>query len=108
MWNLTLARDLRQPLFDLEKSGLVRIIRATAANRPPLAAEERESLFKVQLVEIGLMLNMLGMDLGSRPLGEALFANEGHPPMPAMWNAALSQIGVNPRAIAPAASIFIN
>jgi hypothetical protein len=71
------ARDLRQPLFDLEKSGLVRIIRATAANRPPLAAEEKESLFKVQLVDIGLMLNMLGIDLGSQPLGEALFANEG-------------------------------
>lgn len=71
------ARDLKQPLFDLEKSGLVRIVRATAANGPPLAAEEREGLFKVQLVDIGLMLNMLGIDLGSQPLVEALFANEG-------------------------------
>ena len=71
------ARDLRQPLFDLEKSGLIRIIRATAANGTPLAAEEREGIFKVQLLDIGLMLNMLGTDLGSRPVSEALFANEG-------------------------------
>jgi len=71
------ARDLKQPLFDLEKSGLIRIIRATAANGTPLAAEEREGIFKVQLLDIGLMLNLLGTDLGSRPIAEALFANEG-------------------------------
>ena len=44
---------------------------------PPLAAEEREGLFKVQLVDIGLMLNMLGIDLSAQPLVASLFANEG-------------------------------
>lgn len=71
------ARDFKQPLLDLEKAGLVRLIRATSANGIPLASEEREGIFKVQFLDIGLMLNMLGLDLGSLPIEEALFANEG-------------------------------
>ena len=71
------ARDLKQPLFDFEKSGLVRMIRATHANGAPLAAVEKEGVFKVQLLDIGLMLNMLGLDLGSKSLVDALFVNEG-------------------------------
>ena len=71
------ARDLKQPLLDLEKSGLVRMIRATHANGAPLAAGEKEGVFKVQLLDIGLMLNMLGLDLGSKSLIDALFVNEG-------------------------------
>jgi len=41
------ARDFKQPLLDLEKAGLVRLIRATSANGLPLAAEEKSNVFKV-------------------------------------------------------------
>jgi predicted AAA+ superfamily ATPase len=71
------ARDLKQPLMDLEKAGLVRLVRATSANGVPLASEEREGKFKVQFLDIGLMLNMLGLNLGALPIDDALFANEG-------------------------------
>jgi len=71
------ARDFKQPLLDLEKSGLVRLIRATHANGTPLAAGERDGVFKVQLLDIGIMLNMLGIDLGPKSIVDALFVNEG-------------------------------
>jgi predicted AAA+ superfamily ATPase len=71
------ARDLKQPLYDLEKSGLIRLVRATSANGTPLGSEEREGKFKAMFIDIGLMLNSLGLDLGSQPLEQALFANEG-------------------------------
>lgn len=71
------ARDLKQPLFDLEKSGLIRLVRATSANGAPLSAEERDGVYKPLMLDIGLMLNMLGLDLGIQSINEALFANEG-------------------------------
>jgi predicted AAA+ superfamily ATPase len=71
------ARDLKQPLLDLEKAGLIRLVRATTANGVPLGAGEREGKFKAQFLDIGLMLNALGLNLGSMPLEDALFANEG-------------------------------
>lgn len=71
------ARDLKQPLFDLEKAGLIRLVRATSANGTPFGSEEREGKFKAQFLDIGLMLNTLGLNLGSMPIDKALFANEG-------------------------------
>jgi len=71
------ARDLKAPLFDLEKSGLIRLVRATSANGAPLSAEERDGVYKPLMLDIGLMLNMLGLDLGVQSINEALFANEG-------------------------------
>jgi predicted AAA+ superfamily ATPase len=71
------ARDLKQPLYDLERAGLIRLVRATSANGVPLGAEERDGKFKPQYLDIGLMLNALGLDLGSLPLDQALYANEG-------------------------------
>ena len=71
------ARDLKEPLLDLEKSGLIRLVRATSANGMPLGSEEREGKFKAQFLDIGMMLNSLGLELGSVPIDQALFANEG-------------------------------
>ena len=71
------ARDLKKPLLDLEKAGLLHLIRASSSNGVPIGSEEREGIFKVQFLDIGLMLNMLGLELGSMPIEQALFANEG-------------------------------
>lgn len=71
------ARDLKQPLFDLELAGLIRLVRASHASASPLAAEERDGIFKVQMLDIGLMLNSLGLEGYSLPIEEFLFANEG-------------------------------
>ena len=74
---LARARDLKPPLFDLEKAGIIRLVRATSANGLPFGAEEREGIFKLQMLDIGLMLNMLGLELGTRTIEDALFVNEG-------------------------------
>ena len=71
------AKFRKTPLFDLEKSGLIRLVRATSANGAPLSAEERDGVYKPLMLDIGLMLNMLGLDLGIQSINEALFANEG-------------------------------
>lgn len=71
------ARDLKTPLLDLEKAGLIRLVRATSANGVPLASEEREGIFKALFLDIGLMLNILRVELGAMPIQDALFANEG-------------------------------
>ncbi len=73
----TKARDLKTPLADLERAGLVRRIPAVSGNGLPLAAEEREGIFKIQMLDIGLMLNALGLSIGAMPLHAALFINEG-------------------------------
>lgn len=73
----TKARDLKQPLLDLERAGLVRLVRATLATGVPLGAEEREGVFKLQLLDIGLMLNALGLVAFDLPVIDFLFANEG-------------------------------
>jgi predicted AAA+ superfamily ATPase len=73
----TQARELKQPLLDLEHAGLVRLVRASRATGIPLGAEEREGVFKLQMLDIGLMLNALGMSDGTLPLNEFFFANEG-------------------------------
>ena len=71
------ARDLKQPLIDLERSGLVKLVRASHCNGIPLGAEEREGIFKVQCLDIGLMMNSLGIDPFSLPISSFLFAHEG-------------------------------
>lgn len=71
------ARDLKQPLLDLEKAGLVRLVRASHALGVPIASDEREGIFKVQLLDIGLMLNTLGIDSVEALSENILFANEG-------------------------------
>jgi len=71
------ARDFKLPLLDLERSGLVRTIRATAANGIPLGGEERNGVFKASYLDVGLMLNALGLDLMSTDAEQAVFINEG-------------------------------
>ena len=71
------ARDFKIPLLDLERAGLIRVIRATSANGIPLGSEEREGVFKAQYLDVGLMLNALGVDLFSTTSGQALFTKEG-------------------------------
>ena len=71
------ARDFKLPLLDLERAGLVRLIHATSANGIPLGSEEREGVFKAQYLDVGLMLNALGLELFSTTSEQALFANEG-------------------------------
>ena len=71
------ARDLKAPLADLERAGLIRRIPAVSGNGLPLAAEERDGIFKIQMLDIGLMLNTLGLSISTMPLESALFINEG-------------------------------
>jgi predicted AAA+ superfamily ATPase len=71
------ARDLKQPLMDLERAGLVRLVRASLATGLPLGAGEREGVFKLQLLDIGLMLNALGLAAFDLPVADFLFTNEG-------------------------------
>jgi predicted AAA+ superfamily ATPase len=71
------ARDFKQPLLDLERAGLVRLVRASSGNGVPLGGEEREGIFKTQYLDIGLMLNSLGLDLFSASADHAVFVNEG-------------------------------
>ncbi len=71
------ARDLKAPLADLERAGLIRRIPAVSGNGLPLAAEERDGIFKIQMLDIGLMLNTLGLSINSMPVESALFTNEG-------------------------------
>jgi uncharacterized protein len=71
------ARDFKLPLLDLERSGIVRLVRASSANGVPLGSEERSGVFKVQYLDIGLMISALGMDLYADNLEDFLFANEG-------------------------------
>ncbi len=71
------ARDFRLPLLDLERAGLIRIVRASGANGVPLGGEEREGIFKALSVDVGLMLNALGLSLLDSPVEKALFVNEG-------------------------------
>ncbi len=73
----TKARDLKQPLLDLERAGLVRLVRASLATGVPLGADERNGVFKVQLLDIGLMVNALGLSAFDMPAAEFLFSNEG-------------------------------
>ena len=73
----TTARDFKLPLLDLERAGLVRLIRASGANGIPLGAEEREGVFKVQYLDIGLVMSALGLDLFSQDIEKSLFINEG-------------------------------
>ena len=73
----TKARDLKTPLADLERAGLILRIPAVSGNGLPLAAEEREGIFKIQMLDIGMMLNTLGLAIGAMPLDTALFVNEG-------------------------------
>ena len=71
------ARDLKLPLLDLERAGLLRRVRATSANGLPLGAEEKIDKFKIQTLDIGLMLNSLGLNIFSEQSDNVLFANEG-------------------------------
>ena len=71
------ARDFKLPLLDLERSGLVRTIRATAANGIPLGGEERNGVFKASYLDIGLLINALGLDLLTTDAEQAVFINEG-------------------------------
>jgi predicted AAA+ superfamily ATPase len=71
------ARDLKQPLLDLEHAGLVRLVRASHSTGLPLGAEERDGVFKLQMLDIGLMLNALGIDAFAGSIADFLFSNEG-------------------------------
>lgn len=73
----TKARDMKQPLLDLERAGLLRIVRASRATGLPLGADEREGVFKLQLLDVGLMLNALGLPAFDLPIVDFLFANDG-------------------------------
>lgn len=73
----TKARDLKQPLLDLERAGLVRLVRASLATGLPLGADERDGVFKLQLLDVGLMLNALGLSAFDLPVVDFLFGNEG-------------------------------
>jgi uncharacterized protein len=73
------ARDFRLPLLDLERAGLIRLVRATSGNGIPLGSEERNGIFKAQYLDVGLMINALGLDLFSTSTEQAVFANEGSP-----------------------------
>ncbi len=64
----TTARDFKLPLLDLERAGLVPLIRASGANGIPLGAEDREGVFKAQYLDIGLMMSALGLDLFSQDI----------------------------------------
>ena len=71
------ARDLKQPLLDLERAGLVRLVRATSAGGVPLGSEERAGTFKALYLDVGLMLNALKLNLYESRTEDALFVNEG-------------------------------
>lgn len=71
------ARDYHSPLEDLEKAGLVKLVRATSGNGVPLASEEREGAFKAIFLDIGLMTNTLGLNIAQTNGADFLFVNEG-------------------------------
>jgi predicted AAA+ superfamily ATPase len=71
------ARDLKQPLLDLERAGLIRIVQATHATGIPLGSEVQDKSFKIQFVDIGLMLSAMGVRLDVPNIEEFLFAGEG-------------------------------
>lgn len=72
------ARDLAPALDLLCRARVAARVRRTAANGPPLAAEEDERAFKLLFLDVGLLLRALGLSLlDLEAARDLLLVNEG-------------------------------
>jgi len=68
--NQTQSRDLKEALNLLEQSGVVYSVKKTSGEGLPLEANVKDRFFKATFLDVGLMLNICGMNI------EAMFAED--------------------------------